>query len=75
MGHLEHINRPLADPVQEQLGIDLLLDIAREQETLLPVTNVENDGDVVDPFPVVGRLERDAVPRRPQNGDVGSIEA
>ena len=59
VGDLEQVD--LGDAACEQLGVDPLLDIAREQEPVLVEFAQEHDRDVVDRRAAVGRAFRDAV--------------
>jgi hypothetical protein len=57
VGDLEDVDR--REPGGDQGRVDLLLDVAGQQEAVPPDGPQENDRDVVDPGPVVGWLGRD----------------
>jgi hypothetical protein len=65
MGDLEEIEP--RQPRGEEARVDVLLDIAREQETVLPDRAEQHDRDVVDARPAVRRLSRDLAADRPED--------
>jgi hypothetical protein len=59
---------------RDQLRIDLLLDVTREQETSTVDLPEEHDRDVVDAGPRVGRLTRHLTGARPQDGQLDLVD-
>jgi hypothetical protein len=74
MGDLQHIDGPITDAGQEQLGVDGLFDIAGEQETLRAVAQIQHDRDVVDARTVVRRIQGNRAAQRPSGGDVRAVQ-
>jgi hypothetical protein len=67
MGHLQHVYT--RQPFVEQRGIDVLLDIAGEQEAAIADLAEEDDRDVVDTRAAVGGLGRHVTADRPQHAE------
>jgi hypothetical protein len=65
MGDLEQVD--VRQVVLEQCGVDALLDIAHQQETARSDLAEQDDRDVVDASPAVGRRRRDLATDRPQH--------
>ena len=72
MGDLEDLDR--GQPPGEEGRIDLLLDVAAQEEAVAGGLAEEDDRDVVDPGPAVGRLLRDAAGVRPQDLQVDVVD-
>ena len=56
------------DAALEEDRIDALLDVTGQHEAAVPDLAEQDDGDVVDPGPGVGRLERNGAAIGPQDG-------
>jgi hypothetical protein len=67
VGDLEELN-PWQSP-GEELGIDVLFDIARQQEAVAPERPEQDDRDVVDGRAAIGRTKRHSTGIGPQNGE------
>lgn len=77
MGDLEDIDRAaqlLCQTACEQLRIDLLLHVAREEHRPAAVAQVDHDGLVVDLFAVIARLDRHRAGQRPFDVELDAIE-
>jgi hypothetical protein len=61
-------------PVGKELGIDLLLDVAGQQQPMHSEAHVEDDRDVVDAGTGIGRLLRHLAAARPAHGESRAIE-
>jgi hypothetical protein len=75
--HLEDVNRRLArapEPSRQQLWVDVLLDVAREQHAAMRQTQIEHDRHVVDRAPVVRGMERHLAAPRPQDVERRIVE-
>ena len=72
MGNLEQIDR--VETAREQLRVDLLLDVAHQQEPPAPHLPGEHHRDVVDARAAVGRFEWDAAARRPQHLELDLVD-
>ena len=64
MGDLEQVDARESAPDQDR--VDRLLDVAGQQEPLAPDLAEQDDRDVVDRRPAVGRLAGDRARIRPQ---------
>jgi len=73
MGNLEQVHPGQAPRQQDR--VDLLLDVAGQQEALLAERTEEDDRDVVDRRPAIGRVTWHGVPVGPQDLEVDRIEA
>jgi hypothetical protein len=72
MGDLEQI-----EPRQllgQQRRVDRLLDVTREQESVVADRPQEDDRHVVDPRAPIGRLERDLAADRPEDPEVDVVD-
>jgi len=72
MGDLEQVES--RQVLTEQRGVDRLLDVAREQESIVADGPQHHDRHVVDPGPTIGRFERDAATCRPQDAKVDVVD-
>ena len=74
MCDLEHIDDGRARACLDQLRVDLLLGVTREQESTRPGADVEDDRDVVDPGALIGRLDGHLAATRPEDAYRRRIE-
>jgi len=75
--HLEDVHRRLArapEPGRQQLWVDILLDVAREQHAAMRQSQVEHNRHVVDRAPVVRGVERHLAAPRPQDVERRIVE-
>lgn len=77
MRDLEHVDRVLftaAEPSGQEWPIDLLLDVAGQQEPSLAEPQFQDDRDVVDLFARVTRPQRHSSGERPVDVDLDAVE-
>ena len=72
MGDLEEVDG--RQPARDELGIDALLHVAREQEPVAGDLAEQDDGDVVDRRPAVGRAFGHAQRIGPEDGEVDAVD-
>jgi hypothetical protein len=72
MGHLQQVHGRHA--ASKQLGVDALLDVAGEQESMLVELAEQDDRHVVDRGAAIGRLERHTVGVRPEDAKPDLVE-
>jgi hypothetical protein len=73
MGDLQDLD--LREAAREQGRVDLLLDVAGEEEAMAADRTQEDDRDVVDPRPTVGRALRDTTGVGPQHLELDVVDA
>jgi len=72
VGHFEQVD--LWQSPTHELGVDLLLDVARQEDAVTLELAEQDDGHVVDRSPAVCRSLRDAVRVRPEHPEPDPIE-
>ena len=72
VGDLEEIEPRQAGG--EQVRVDVLLDVARQQETACPDPTEQHDRHVVDARPAIRRFERDLAGDRPQDRHLDLVD-
>ncbi len=76
MRHLEHIERTARrQAIPQEMGVDVPLHVTGEQHPPLPVSDVEDHGDVVDAPALVRRMERYLTRTRPEDAHRDTVEA
>src|SRR4051794_1460040 len=77
MSDLEHIDLSAEvsrNALCQQLRVDLLLDIAREQHPTCAEVQLEHDRDIVDCGSAIGGVERNLAAQRPINVELDAVE-
>jgi hypothetical protein len=72
MGHLEQID--VGQVVLQQRGIDVLFDVAHQQDTTVADLTEQDDRDVVDARPTVGRGRGHLAADRPQDPQADLVD-
>jgi hypothetical protein len=72
VGDLEEVDR--SEAAGEQLGIDLLLDVAHEEESTMSDLAREDNRDVVDARSAIGRIGGNTTLKRPQDAEFDLVD-
>lgn len=74
--HLEHVDGAAGrEAVLEDLRVDLLLHVTRQQHPPLPVADVQHDRDVVDAATFIRRVEGHLAGTWPEDPDDDAVQA